>query len=184
MPTRTYKYAITTYTGDNISRSTGKQLNLNSDFTVSGDTTSKMGRVTSVTCSFPIVSTSHRSGATIQTTFSNTSTSTTYASDVVTKTLSSGGGYVATVNHTWATPPPASFFNDAANTTVSIVHTNTSVGKISLRGKTYYVTITVEFETGPTCYVYDGGWKEATPYIYTSSGWQVATVGVYSGGWL
>ena len=184
MATRTYKYKITTYSDDVISSNTGKQLNLNSDFTIEGDE-DKIGRIISVKCDFPIAASSHRENATIQTTFSNTSTSTTYASNVVTKTLSRSEGYVADVENTWETLPPASFFNDAAKTTISIKHTNyDTVASIYLRGKDYYVIITVEYEPGSQPYVYyNGEWKLATPYVFNGTTWVPATINIYNNGW-
>lgn len=183
MLTRTYTYAIPT--GDiSISSSTGKQLNLKSDFTIKGDE-DKIGKIISVKCEFPIYSTSHRSNATIQTTFSNASTNITYNSNIITKTLESSNSRVANISNTWETLPPVSFFNEPKDTIVSIKHTNFDIGIIYLRR--YHdsaVEITVEYETGPQPYVYyNGEWKLATPYVFNGTTWVPATTNIYNNGW-
>ena len=186
MLTRTYKYTIPT--GDiSISSSTGKQLNLDSDFTIDGSK-DKIGKIISVKCEFPIYANSRRNDATIQTTFSNASTNTIYNSNVITTTLSSSNSYVANINNTWETLPPASFFNDAAKTTISIKHTNydpNTVREIYLRRHNdSAVTITIKYETGSQSYVYyNGEWKLATPYIFNGTTWVPATINIYNNGW-
>ena len=45
------------------------------------------------------------------------------------------------------------------------------------------ITLTINYEEGAVCYVYNGGWKQVTPYVYTSSGWKQATMSTYNGGW-
>lgn len=180
MPTATFKFLIPKGAGN---LNNGISLNLGSKFTATIEK-SPISRITAVTCNYAVASSSHRSGAQFQATLSNGSSS--YTSDIITKTLNSSGGYVATINNTFATLPPASFFNNASGTTV-LLEQIANVGEVNLRYKSasdpFYVTITVTYEGGPSVYVYDGGWKEATPYVYTSSGWKEATLSVYSGGW-
>lgn len=76
--------------------------------------------------------------------------------------------------------PPASFFN-AKNFTLRVQHQNASRSGIYCPASSRFI-LTVNYSTG-SVYVYNGGWKEATPYVYTSSGWKLADISVYSGGW-
>lgn len=180
MATATFKFLIPKGAGN---LNNGISLNLGSQFTATIEK-SPISRITAVTCSYAVASTSHRTSAKFQATLSNGSSS--YTSNTITKTLSSSGGYVATINNTFSTLPPASFFNSASSTTV-LLKQLANVGEVNLRYKSasepFYVTVTVTYEDGPSIYVYSGGWKEATPYVYTSSGWKEVTPSVYSGGW-
>ena len=182
MATATFKYAIPNAT--RALNGNGLSLNLGSAFaaTVSG----KIGNITAITCSYPVMATSHRSSAKFQVTLSNTNLASSYTSNVVTKTLDSGGGYVATISNTWSTFPSATMFTDPSNTTVLIKQT-ASVDDIYLRyksGSTYYVTITVTYEELTTqAYVYTtSGWTAATPYVYNGE-WQEASPNIYNSGW-
>lgn len=180
MPTATFTFLIPKGAGN---LNNGINLNLGSKFTADIEK-SPISRITAITCSYEVSSTSHRESAQFQTTLSD-SPNNNYTSNIITKTLSSSNGHVATINNTFSTFPPNSFFNNASGTNVLLKQT-ASVGEVNLRYKSdrsFYVTITVTYEGGPSIYVYDNGWKEATPYVYTENGWKEATLSVYNEGW-
>ena len=43
--------------------------------------------------------------------------------------------------------------------------------------------LTIEFGDTGICWIYDGGWKRAIPYIYTGTGWTKAVPYIYNSGW-
>ena len=68
----------------------------------------------------------------------------------------------------------------ATNPCIYIYGSNNTTGQTIECKSTFSITITY---STTTMYVYSGGWKAVTPYVYTSSGWKEATPSVYSGGW-
>ena len=180
MPTMVFKYRIP---NDNKSlNGSGTSLNLGSNFTVTGS--GHVGRITAVTCSYPVMASSHRYSAQFQVTLSNTNVASSYTSNVIIKSLE-GNGYTADIINTWHTLPTPVIFNNISNTTVKIQQT-ASVNDIYLRYKdsstAFYVTITVEYEEGPQASIYtSNGMMTMTPYIYHNGVWTTAVPHIYDG---
>lgn len=180
MATITFQYKVP---NDNKAlNGTGTSLNLGSAFTTTGS--GRVGRITAVTCKYAVMAPTHRSGAQFQVTLSNTNTSSSYTSNVITAGLTSNNGHSAIITNTWDILPNSVIFNDPSNTTVQIQQ----IADVNSTYLAYsdsvalYVTITVTYEDGSLPYVYtDNGWVEGVPYVYTDSGWVQGTIMAHNG---